>query len=268
MKTIKQISDMIELQSEVQEKLLLLQDTIATEEVNRWIPLLTEVDKWVEARLKLKELLVPDEKGFKMLLCMLQAAAYSYEKYESLGISEKIFIDTMKCFTRFVAEHKVSFGYYGFDRDFWTGRQLSLLLFRVGELEVEKRICQGEKTVAVHIPSDAKMTRENCITSFKQAKELFEKCDKEYVDVPYTCHSWLLSPVLKELLPENSRIIQFQNMFEIVKVEPENTDYMEWVFKSKDIPLAQLPEDTSLQRAMKKHLLNGGWIGAGEGIIV
>lgn len=239
MKTWKQIVEMIQLQDEVKRKLLELE----------------------------KESFAPDENGFKTLLGMLQEASYAYEKYKQLGISDEIFVDTMKCFTRFVEEHKVSYGYYGFDRGFWTGRQLSLLLFRIGELEFEKCIKDGKCMVDMHIPSDALLTRENCLDSIQKSKAFFEKYDKRFVDVPYTCESWLLSPVLKELLPENARIIQFQNMFQIDHVDKEDQSFMEWVFKRNDIPVEDLPESTSLQRKIKSHLQQGGWIGEAKGIL-
>ncbi len=44
---------------------------------------------------------------------------------------EDVFIATMGCFSRFVREHFDSYGYYGFDRDFWTTRQVNAKLFRI-----------------------------------------------------------------------------------------------------------------------------------------
>lgn len=258
---------MMHLPEEVEKELLNLEQQLNTEEINRQLPLLTEENHWKEARETLKDLLAPDEKGFKMLFCMLKAAEYSHEKYQAQGISEEIFTDTMECFLRFVKEHKETYGYYGFDRDFWTGRQLSLLLFRIGELEFEKYEKDEKREISIHIPSDAVLTRENCVESIQRARQFFEQQDKDYTKVPYTCDSWLLSPALKELLPESSRILQFQDMFEIQKVKKEEKSYLEWVFKTGDIPAEELPEDTSLQRKMKEHLLKGGWIGEAEGVL-
>lgn len=150
MKNLKEIAQIIELPEEVQEKLFYLDAAVGGEEIERQTLLLTDENRWKQARLCLRELLAPDEKGLKMLLCMLRAAVYSYEKYKIKGISDQIFSDTMKCFTRFVNEHKVSYGYYGFDRDFWTGEQLSLLLFRLGELEFEKYMKKGKYMIGVH----------------------------------------------------------------------------------------------------------------------
>lgn len=74
-----------------------------------------------------------------------------------------------------------------------------------------------------------------------------------------------MSPALKELLPEDSKILRFQEMFEIGHIDKEDNGFLEWVFKRSDVLTEELPEDTSLQRRMKKHLLAGGWIGEAEG---
>ncbi len=40
-----------------------------------------------------------------------------------------------------------------------------------------------------------------------------------------------------------------------------------WIFKKADIPVENLPEDTTLQRNVKKYLMAGGQIGEGSGYI-
>ncbi len=42
---------------------------------------------------------------------------------------------------------------------------------------------------------------------------------------------------------------------------------MEWVFKKGDIPLKDLPENTTLQRRMKAYLLQGGRVGEAFGVL-
>ena len=84
-------------------------------------------------------------------------AAYEARKQEPWNrISEEIYIETMKCFSRFVREHKVSYGVYGFDRGFWTPHQIEGKLFRIGELEYQ--IDDEEKVISIHIPSDADLS--------------------------------------------------------------------------------------------------------------
>ena len=202
---------------------------------------------------ELKSLLKADEDGFAMLRIMLKSAEISRRKYRERGISEEVFLDTMGCFSRFVREYKECFGHYGFDRGFWTGRQLSLSLFRLGTLEFETN-------GAVHIPSDADLSEKALDESFAKAREFFPS-------VRFCCDSWLLSPVLGELLPPDSRINRFRERFEIQTVDKNNDGYKFWVFKNANMRAEDFPENTSLQRAIKRHVLAGGKIGEAFGFL-
>ena len=187
--------------------------------------------------------------------------------YEKNHIDDKIFVDTMKCFSRFVREHKAALGSYGFDRDFWVGRELSLCLFRLGELEYESGEWEGKKLLSIHIPSDADLSPEKITTSLSFAKEFFDSHYPEYAGAKFACYSWLLSPALEKLLPENSKIIQFRRRFEILEVNENADSYKLWVYKTTALPPEKFPENTSLQRNMKRYILNGGKIGEALGII-
>ena len=105
--------------------------------VNIKIEGLTRKTDWRKAYNDLQVWIGPDEKGFKMLSCMMMAMQISFERYREAGIAESVFFDTMKCFTRFIREYYAGYGCYGFDRAWWVGRQLSMQLFRIGELEYE-----------------------------------------------------------------------------------------------------------------------------------
>lgn len=268
MASLKEICSRIGLQKEVQDIILNMEKNREFFQKDEEIRKLTETENWQRAREDLKESMGEDPRGLKILYCMLKAAVISWEKYQEQGIEEKVFDDTMKCFTRFVEEHKASYGVYGFDRDFWTGRQLSLQLFRLGELEYEKvEEDNGERYISIHIPSDAVLDPEKIKASLCQAKKFFEKQDPSWDRVSYKCCSWLLSPALKELLGEKSRILKFQEMFTVEEVYKDSNEFMEWVFKRKDLPLEELPEKTTLQKNMKAHLLSGGWVGEGMGCL-
>ncbi len=229
---------------------------------------LTIPEKAAEAYGKLMETFPEDEGKIKVLSCFLISAVRVYDRYKEMGISDKIYVDTFKCFTRYTEECKVRKGIYEFDRGFWTYRQSSMVLFRLGQLEFEMRENEGEKVVAVHIPSDAKLTEENVDESLKMAEEFFAKNFPEYDGREYTCYSWLLAPKLKELLDENSNIVRFQNRFHIHTEDREPLSILEWVFKVKeDTEFSALPEDTSLQRKAKALLLSGDNVGIGIGVL-
>lgn len=207
-----------------------------------------------------------DPRGLKMLSCQLNTALELWQQYQHLGISREVFLATVGCYNRFVGEHMVTYGCYGFDRGFWTVRQLACRLFRIGQLEYELSREDGRNVVKLHIPSNAKLELPLLRASWEQAKKFLSATFPEYADAPYVCGSWLLSPNLKDLLPENSRILAFQNNFQLVRSFPDES-FREWVFKNRDITNDALTENTSLQRTLKAFVLAGNQFHSGGGIL-
>lgn len=225
-------------------------------------------ESWEEGRSELKQALGEDPLGYKMLCAQLRCAMNAWKNYEKLGIPRKIYVDTMAAFSRFVKEHLESFGTYGFDRDFWTVRQISCMLLRIGQLEYELLRRDGKAILSLHIPSDADLSLPGLRASYLQARELIGSVFPEWTDAPIFCYSWLLSQNLPELLPESSRILGFQRSFRITPAPKTKTDVVLWVFKNRDIPLDELPEQTSLQRRLKAFLLSGGVFRDGQGYLI
>lgn len=217
---------------------------------------------WASALEALEKALAPDPDGCKILALMLRCCDRTWERYQAQGLSPKVFLDTMGCFSRFVRECRVHRGYWGFDRAFWTPRQLSGVLFRIGTLEYE---LLPNGTISLHIPSDASLEDGAVEDSFRRARALLNEKFPQWREAPVVCASWLLSPELSALLPEKSRILAFQRRFAVTGVE-ESEDYREWVFKDSHSPLEALPENTTLQKNLKAFLLSGRpfHIGAGR----
>jgi hypothetical protein len=216
--------------------------------------------------------------GLKALAVYLAAAQHTHEIYMKKGISDTTFYDTLKAFTRFVKEHKASYGCYGFDRHFWIYRQLSASLFRLGTLEFEMvtlpqdarpvgDVQGGAPILSVHIPSNAVLTRTALDASYRMARQFFAQFFSDYRYQCVYCSSWLLSPVLKEILKPGSGILEFQSDYEITHADMESNSGIVWIFKRKYEDYSQLPEDTSLMRGMKRILLEGGKTGAGTGYV-
>ena len=208
--------------------------------------------------------------GAEILAEQLLTAVKNKEEGPWEAIPQEIWIDTMKCFTRFVNEHYRSLGYYGFDRAFWTTRQIGARLFRIGQLEYELWEENGQRAIRVHIPSDTKMDMALLDESIEQAREFLKTHFPDWAQVPMECESWLLSPALIPMLPASSHILRFQRAFDITSVDPEPMDVLEWVFRlteaqQKTTPLEDLAEDTSLQRSLKAFLLSGGKVGVAKG---
>ena len=216
----------------------------------------------------------PDtEDGVPTLAEHLLRAVYNRESGPWKGIPEDIFIATMKAFTRFVREHEASTGYCAFDRGFWTTRQADALLFRIGELEYELIERDGVKALSLHIPSDAVLTPDRLNASVDATRAFMKAYRPAWENAPMLCHSWLLSPKLKDLLPENSRILGFQRGFDVASEDPDSDDGVSWIFgltgeQARTTPLDDYREDTTLQRAVKALMRAGGHVGEARGALV
>ena len=215
-----------------------------------------------------------DDNGAGILIRQLMIAADSRKYGAWKGIPEEIWMETMKCFPRFISEHRRSYGRDGFDRYGWTTRQIGAKLFRIGELEYElTEDKEGRKEIGLHIPSDAKLEAERMNASLEKADAFIRERFPEWAGAPKTCESWLLSPALKDLLPEGSRILRFQEAFELEEIYPEDDAALEWVFyvaegQRKELDISRLPEDTSLQRKMKAMIMKGRKPGAAKGVLL
>lgn len=158
---------------------------------------------------------------------------------------------------------------------FWAYRQLSLALFRVGALEYEMKAAgraigpakAGGPVLSLHIPSDALLTRESLDASYRAAKAFFARFFPDFHYQCAYCHSWIISPGLQPLLPPGSKILTFQQDFDILEMEPDSDSYRLWLFQTDETDPARFPEGTSLQCRAKAHLLAGGKLGEALGVL-
>ena len=126
----------------------------------------------------------------------------------------------------------------------------------------------GDPIISVHIPSDAIMTREALDESYRLATGFFSRFFPDFHYKCMHCTSWLLSPVLKDILPLGSRILNFRADYEITFADTEINSGIMWIYKRTYDDWTELPEDTTLMREMKKILLAGGKTGHGEGYVI
>lgn len=263
-----ELYDLIDLQTEMIQKLKLVGEKIALKQIDFYLKQLMDRETAVESYRHLKTLLEEDKDNMKMLYCQLECARRVFDQYQKKHIKDTIYRDTMKCFSRFIEECKKKNGRMFFDRDWWTYRQISMSLFRIGELEYEFQKYEDENVIAIHIPSDANLSKGAVNASMKQAEIFFQTYYHDYKYEKYSCDSWLLSPRLKPLLSKKSNILSFQNRFHIVRENNEDKGYIEWLFQVPiDTNYKNLPAKTDLQKKVKEILLNGGNIGSAYGII-
>lgn len=220
-----------------------------------------------EALARTRIILAKDADGIKILSCMLKASLDAYGIYQEKEIPDDIYFATMRCFTRFIDETYKMTGKLCFDRYWWTTRQVGCHLFRIGELEYEIKNTDKDVVIGIHIPSDADFSPLAVEKSLQDAYKFFMKYYPSLSDAEYRCRSWLLDSQLKSMLGRNSNILDFQNRFEILDEGEAETEFIEWLYNTKSTDYSTLPENTSLQINVKKHLLAGGVIRSAYGRI-
>ena len=223
-----------------------------------------------------------EDGGLPLLAATLGGACFTREEYRRQGIGEDVYFATMLCLPRFLRETYEITGRWGYDRGFWTWRQTGRLLFRLGELEFEYRLTErneplpeglqaGDPILSVHIPSDAKLTREKLDASYTWAKRFFSEVPGPWISEKpraILCGTWLLSPELYGLLSENSGIRRFADDYSLYNFQQNDNAIYRWLYQlSGPVSAEKLPERTSLQRSVKGHLLSGGLIGIAWGIL-
>lgn len=214
------------------------------------------------------------EERFQWILCFyLKLACEVYEEYKEKRISDSVFDDTFYDIAIWCEECYRKYGVYGLEEAPWVANSLKMKLFRLGRLQFEPMVLQtelgneklklkkGSRVLNIHIPAGEKMDYDACLSSIKMAEEFFGDTYEAYI-----CDSWLLSPVLKELLPETSNIVRFQNLFRIVKVYHDYPQAEGRIFKDIREDKENYQEDSSLQRKVKKYVLSGKDIGIGVGM--
>ena len=250
----------IELQAEMKDKVFAFTKEFDYNSVNHLLAEFCFYEKMNDSRVKLQSILGEDADGIKILSCMLKASADIYDVYKAKGIRDDIYFDTMKCYTRFIKETHMISGQWCFDRYWWTVRQAGGHLFRIGELEYEIKLLENKKVIGLHIPSFSDFSKEAVDRSFEEAKLFFEKYFPEVSECEWICRSWLLDNQLQNMLSSNSNIVQFQKRFEILDEGEMDIECINWIFQCQITDYEKLPEKTSLQRNVKKHLLEGGVI--------
>ncbi len=270
--TADELCKLIELKKEAADPALAFAEIFDFSVVDPYLSSFRDYEKMEKAEAALEAALGEDKDHSRILACHLKGAADAYEFYRDKGIGDEIYIATMKCFSRFCGENFVMTGKYNFDREFWTPRQIGFHLFRLTSLEYE--LVPGEEGhINIHIPSDADFSPISCSRSLEESRAFIRKYFPAFSGCPYLCDSWLLSPDLEPFLPKHSNIRSFRERFSLLGAE-ESNDVLEWLFycpagRFQAVPaiskLQALPEKSSLQRAVKEHLLKGGRIRNGFG---
>ena len=82
------------------------------------------------------------------------------------------------------------------------------------------------------------------------------------------CSSWLMNPLINEALGENAKLSGFSSRFVRYPRQSVGEAFIRYVFPGMPAVYEDLPEDSRLQKAFKKHLLEGGKIYEYSGVLM
>ena len=216
------------------------------------------------------------------MLFLMQGARQAKEDYAKRGVGEEIFWATFADLRYKAIECKENYNVWGTFVAFWYPIFFSCDIVKLGRLEYENRVYEGpayeqggfvlrpgDKVRSIHIPSSGEpFGKAARLESYKMAYDFF-KGELAGGPLVCVCHSWLLYPAYKNILKPGSNIASFMEDFHIIEAESgEFGDAWRVFGPQHTLPAAELPEDTSMRRAFKQHLLAGGSTGEGLGVLL
>jgi len=122
--------------------------------------------------------------------------------------------------------------------------------------------------LTIHIPATGPLLHSDCGASLQQAVEFFPRYFPEYGFNALTCESWLLDGQFESHISPSSNIVRFLREFYLYPLpNADDKQTFERVFGRNIEDIKNAPQDTSLQRAVVKHVSNGGRWRMGGGML-
>lgn len=205
--------------------------------------------------------------------------------HRSRGIPEEISRRTLADLGRHMAVHRRARGGPGLLHPSWNSLHFRGELYQLGRLQFQRGVLgermggavaaakhsagRGAPCLDLHITDfRGPLSPEACDRSIALAREFFARHFPEERYETAMCHSWLLDPQLKRYLPTDSNIVRFQERFRAAdgyEREPDDSVPVAFVFGDGDLPVAELPRRTRVERAVGDHLRAGGHWYVGHG---
>ncbi len=143
---------------------------------------------------------------------------------------------------------------------------------RLSKNEWQCIFAPGDTLLKVHIPNTGKLLDADCEAAYARAREIFTACYPEYTFNGFICCSWLLCPALADFLKPDANIVKFQKRYAIFPGKNTAADVFLYVFNktvssADEVDFKTLPEENSMQRGIKKLLLDGKYIHQYHGFI-
>ena len=121
----------------------------------------------------------------------------------------------------------------------------------------QRVLAKGDPVLQMHIPAGDRFTPEECLGTMRRAVAFFCRYFSDQSPAAITCHSWMFSPHLEEILPPSSNLVRGLREFYLHPVEGRGFGGLWFIFLQDEINPATAPRDTSLQRGILAWLARG-----------
>jgi GNAT-like C-terminal domain/N-acyltransferase N-terminal domain len=205
---------------------------------------------------------------------LLAVLARVREWHKARGIPDDVSWATLADLGRQMRIHRRIHGRAGLEEGDWLSHHFRGALYELGRLQFNRGqteksaarlaaagapVQRGDWVLDVHIPASGPLTPEACDASFAAARVFFARY---FPEEPYriaTCRSWLLDDGLAEYLAPDSNIVRFQRRFRLAAGGPKvDADVCRFVFHRTVVSLDDVPQETTLERAIVTRLRAGG----------
>ena len=122
--------------------------------------------------------------------------------------------------------------------------------------EYDCSLAPGDWIISIHIPGGTKLDSETCQNTYSKGIEFIRKTYPEIDFKAMYVRSWLMCPELGEFLSENSKILSFQSFYKRFPVKSDGKEVFGFVFPKPIEKYEDMPENTTLERGLKKRYLD------------
>jgi len=128
--------------------------------------------------------------------------------------------------------------------------------------EWKVKLKAGDHVVSLHIPRGERFDDATVQDTIDYSREFMDKCYPDYDNKAFFCASWLLDKQIEDLMGADSNIAKFGNRYHRMNYKNDGMGAIRFVFNVGDKKytpdnISEAPENTRLEKILKKHYLDG-----------
>jgi len=204
--------------------------------------------------------------------------------YDDLGVPLDVVTSSLSALERHAETHRLKWGTYGVDAGWWMLPILRGEILQIGSLkfhrfdlgegvltpepwydaaEQERRgpgFRYGDQSIGIHIPARIDISPAALDATLARAREVLAVVWPATCRRLATCESWMMDDRLPRALGPSSRIVAFQQRFELLPTwRDDRANVLEFVFRQPGTALEDLVPQSRLQSFIRTTLASGEW---------